>query len=225
MGVVEILIAWFALSLTGALAPGPLSAAVVMQSSKHGRLHGILPMVGHAIVEIGIIAAIIISVQSLALAPLTVDLLVGFGGIVIILFGFLALREYRHKEEVVKKEDSKMTASSVLEATTQGVIVSILSPYFLLWWFSIGLANVTLLVETLQVGVGTVFLAGFLIYLTHVSTDFLFGGVLTLGTDVATKKAKIGDINWVSVFIGVVQIALGVWFVLLAAPGLIAAIS
>lgn len=225
MGVFEILVAWFALSLTGALAPGPLSAAVVMQSSKHGRLHGILPMVGHAIVEVGIIAAIIISVQALTLAPLTIDLLVGFGGIVIILFGFLALREYRYKEEVEKKEDTKMTASSVLEATTQGAAVSLLSPYFLLWWFGIGLANVTLLVGTLQVGVGTVFLAGILIYVTHVSTDFLFGAVLTLGTDVATKKAKIGEINWVSVFIGVVQIALGLWFVLLAAPGLIAAFS
>ena len=225
MGVFEILIAWFALSLTGALAPGPLSAAVVMQSSKHGRLHGILPMVGHAIVEIGIIAAIILSVQALTLAPLTIDLLVSFGGLVIILFGFLALREYRYKEEVQKKEDTKITASSVLEATTQGAAVSLLSPYFLLWWFGIGLANVTLLVGTLQVGVGTVFLAGLLIYLTHVSTDFLFGAVLTLGTDVATKKAKIGDINWVSVFIGIVQIALGVWFVILAAPGLIALIS
>ena len=225
MAIFEILAAWFVLSLTGALAPGPLSAAVVMQSSKHGRLHGILPMVGHAIVEIGIIAAIILSVQALTLAPLTIDLLVSFGGLVIILFGFLALREYRYKEEVQKKEDTKITASSVLEATTQGAAVSLLSPYFLLWWFGIGLANVTLLVGTLQVGVGTVFLAGLLIYLTHVSTDFLFGAVLTLGTDVATKKAKIGDINWVSVFIGIVQIALGVWFVILAAPGLIALIS
>jgi len=225
MGVFEILAAWFVLSLTGALAPGPLSAAVVMQSSKHGRLHGILPMVGHAIVEIGIIAAIILSVQALTLAPLTIDLLVGFGGIVIILFGFLALREYRYKEETEKKEDTKMTTSSVLEATTQGAIVSILSPYFLLWWFGVGLSSVTMLVGTLQVGVGTVFLAGLLIYLTHVSTDFLFGGVLTLGTDVATKKAKIGDINWVSVIIGVVQVGLGAWFVIIAAPGLIAAIS
>ena len=225
MDVIEILVAWFALSLTGALAPGPLSAAVVMQSSKHGRLHGILPMVGHAIVEIGIIAAIILSVQALTLAPLTIDLLVGFGGIVIILFGFLALREYKYKEEMQKQEDPKMTTSSVIEATTQGAIVSLLSPYFLLWWFGIGLANVTLLVGTLQVGVGTVFLAGILIYVTHVSTDFLYGAVLTLGTDVATKKAKIGDINWVSVFIGVVQIVLGAWFVILAAPGLIAAIG
>ena len=217
MGVFEILIAWFALSLTGALAPGPLTAAVVMQSSKHGRLHGILPMVGHAIVELGIIAAIILSVQALTLTPLTIDLLVGFGGIVIILFGFLALRDYRYKEVIQKEDDvSKATASSVIEATAHGAAVSILSPYFLIWWFGVGLANVSILVGTLQVGVGTVFLAGVLIYVTHVSTDFIYGAVLTIGTDAASKKANIGDINWVSVFIGVVQIVLGAWFVLLA---------
>ncbi len=226
MGVFEILIAWFVLSLTGALAPGPLTAAVVMQSSKHGRLHGILPMVGHAIVELGIIAAIILSVQALTLTPLTIDLLVGFGGIIIILFGFLALRDYRYREETqTEEETSKATTSSVIEATAHGAAVSIFSPYFLIWWFGVGLANVTMLVGTLQIGVGTVFLAGVLIYVTHVSTDFLYGAVLTLGTDAASKKAKIGDINWVSVFIGVVQIGLGVWFVILAAPGLISALS
>ena len=39
------------------------------------------------------------------------------------------------------------------------------------------------------------------------------------------QLAKIGDINWVSVIIGVVQIGLGVWFVILAGPGLISVLS
>ena len=117
MGVFEILAAWFALSLTGALAPGPLTAAVVMQSTKHGRLHGILPMVGHAIVEVGIIAAIIISVEVLTLSPLMISIMIGFGGIVIILFGFLALKDYRYKEEIQIQESSKPTTSSILEAS------------------------------------------------------------------------------------------------------------
>jgi threonine/homoserine/homoserine lactone efflux protein len=224
MGVFEILAAWFALSLTGALAPGPLTAAVVMQSSRHGRLHGILPMVGHAIVEVGIIAAIIVSVQALTLSPFMIDLLVGFGGIVIVLFGFLALRDYRYKEDSRSTEASTISASSVIEATTQGAAVSLLSPYFLLWWFGVGLANVTVLVGTLEVGVGTVFIAGVLIYLTHISTDFIYGAVLTFGTDVAKKAAKIGDINWVNVVIGLVQIGLGIWFIILAAPGFLSTI-
>jgi len=220
MGVIEILAVWFALSLTGALAPGPLSAACVMQASKRGRLHGILPMLGHAIVELGIIAAIIVSVNALTLEAFHISLLVGFGGVVILIFGFLALKDYKHiptkEREALSSETSK---STLLEATTQGAIVSILSPYFLLWWFGVGLSNVTLLMAELQVGVGTVFLAGALVYFTHISTDFLFGAFLTVGTDETAKRATAGGVNWVNVVIGLFQIILGLWFVVIAVTG------
>ena len=102
------------------------------------------------------------------------------------------------------------------EATAQGAAVSLLSPYFLLWWFAIGLSSVTLLVAELQVGVGMVFIAGVLIYFTHISTDFIFGAFLTLGSDKATKTVKVGGINWVSVGIGIFQILLGLWFIVVA---------
>ncbi|MBN2230757.1 MAG: LysE family transporter [Candidatus Thorarchaeota archaeon] len=218
MGIIEILAIWFGLSLTGALAPGPLSAAVVMQSSKHGRLYGILPMVGHAIVELGIVAAIIVSVQIFSFDQLATSLMIGFGGIVIVFFGGLALKDYRFKTSSEEKENSaeSKSLSSAAEATTQGALVSILSPYFLLWWAAIGLSNVTLLIGELQVGVGTVFLAGVLIYLVHISTDFLFGAFLTVGTDAAKKRTTYGGVNWINVGIGIFQIILGIYFVFVA---------
>jgi threonine/homoserine/homoserine lactone efflux protein len=216
MGVIEVLAVWFALSLTGALAPGPLSAAVVMQASRHGRLHGMLPMLGHAIVEVGILAAIILSVNALVLDQFMIDVLIGFGGVVIVLFGLLALRDYRFREPNHEAAGTSPTATSLVAATTQGAIVSLLSPYFLLWWFSIGLANVTWLMAELQVGVGTVFLAGLLIYFTHISTDIGFGAFLTVGTDYVKKSTSVGGINWVSVFIGLFQIILGGWFLVQA---------
>lgn len=217
MSILEVLIVWFGLSLTGALAPGPLSAAVVMQSNRHGRLYGILPMVGHAILELGIVAAIIISAQIFAFDEFMTSLLIGLGGVVIVLFGFLALKDYRFRSKVeVVDSESSSTKSAALEATTQGIAVSLFSPYFLIWWAGVGLSNVTLLIGQLQVGVGTVFLAGVLIYLTHISTDFLFGGFLTVGTDVASKKAGYGGINWINIIIGIFQVVLGVWFIFLA---------
>jgi threonine/homoserine/homoserine lactone efflux protein len=216
MAVLEVLAAWFILSLSGALAPGPLSAACVMQASRRGRLHGILPMVGHAIVELGIVAAIILSVQIFIDNPLIIDLLMGFGGIVIILFGILALRDYRFSEKSITSEEFERGKSTVVEATFQGAIISILSPYFLLWWFGVGLANVTILIAELQVGLGTVFLAGVLIYLTHISTDFIFGAFLSVSSDSAAKKIRVGDINWINVIIGMAQVILGLWFLLQA---------
>ena len=215
MAVLEVLVAWFLLSLTGALAPGPLSAAVVMQASRRGKLHGILPMLGHAIVELGIITAIILSVQALMFDQFLINAMVFLGGIVIILFGFLALRDYRYtRESSPEAKEMESSLTTKLEATLQGATVSILSPYFLLWWFGIGLANVTLLMGQLQVGAEMVFFAGLLIYLTHISTDFIYGAVLTVSSDEVSKRAKVGGVNWLNIAIGVFQIVLGILFVL-----------
>ncbi len=225
MGVVEVAIVlagWFVLSLTGALAPGPLSAAVIQHASKRGRLHGMLPMVGHALVELVIITAIILGVNSAVLDPYT-DFLMGFGGVIIILFGLVALRDYKQVSETKVEQD--LTASSVLEATTQGALVSIFSPYFILWWIAAGFTAITYLLEYVQWSVGAVLIAGILIYFTHISTDFIFGAFLSVGATYGSKKAqvdsKVGRLNLVNIGIGVFQVALGIFFIALALPGLL----
>jgi len=225
MGVVEVAIVlagWFVLSLTGALAPGPLSAAVIQHASKRGRLHGMLPMVGHALVELVIITAIILGVNSAVLDPYT-DFLMGFGGVIIILFGLVALRDFKQVSETKVEQD--LTASSVLEATTQGALVSIFSPYFILWWIAAGFTAITYLLEYVQWSVGAVLIAGILIYFTHISTDFIFGAFLSVGATYGSKKAqvdsKVGRLNLVNIGIGVFQVALGIFFIALALPGLL----
>jgi len=212
--VIEILVAWFLLSLTGALAPGPLSAAVVQNAAKRGKLFGMLPMVGHAIVELGIVAAIVLSVQTLVLSNYSIALIMGLGGVVVIAFGALALKDYRYTaSELDIEAQAEEVRATVASATVQGALVSILSPYFLLWWFAIGLSTVTVLMVDLQVGVGTVVVAAILVYFTHISTDLIYGAFLSLGTDKARKRANVGGINWLNVGVGVFQVLLGIWFI------------
>ena len=228
MGVIEVAIVlagWFILSLTGALAPGPLSAAVIQQASKRGRLHGILPMVGHALVELVIITAIILGVNSSVIAPYT-DFLMGFGGVIIILFGLLALRDYKQvSPETAVEMKQEVTAASALEATTQGALVSIFSPYFLLWWIAAGFTAINYLLENVQWSVGAVLIAGILIYFTHISTDFIFGAFLSVGATYGSEKAKVdskvGRLNLLNIGIGLFQVALGIFFILLALPNLL----
>ncbi len=214
INITIILGGWFMLSLTGALAPGPLSAACVMQASRRGRLFGVLPMVGHAIVELGIITVIILTLQSIEFSMQAKAAMIGLGGVVVILFGFLALRDYRVKpREEVDPATAMHDKSSVAEATIQGAVVSLLSPYFLIWWFAVGLGSIQTLMLELQVQGAVLFLIGVLVYIVHISTDFIFGAVLSVSTDTAVKKTDVGGINWVSVFIGIFQIILGVWFI------------
>ncbi len=170
--------------------------------------------------------AIILSVNALTLTPFTVDILMGFGGVIIILFGFQALRDYKHDDSKsgieVKEETSAITA---IEATTQGALVSIFSPYFLLWWFGAGLSFISILLADLQMNIGTVFIAGVLIYFTHISTDFIFGAFLSVGATYGSEKARIeskaGRLNLVNIGIGFFQVVLGLSFVILALPGLL----
>ncbi|MFW9767310.1 MAG: LysE family transporter [Candidatus Thorarchaeota archaeon] len=223
--VIFVLAGWFVLSLTGALAPGPLSAAVIQQASKRGRLHGILPMVGHALVELVIITAIILGVSSAFLTPYT-DLLMGFGGVIIILFGVLALRDYKQEDSDASGETKQeLTKSSALGATTQGILVSIFSPYFILWWLAAGFTAITYLLENVQWSVGAVFIAGILIYFTHISTDLIFGAFLSVGATYGSGKAQVnsnaGRLNLVNIGIGLFQIVLGLYFIVLAIPGLL----
>lgn len=229
MGVFEVILVlagWFGVSLTGALAPGPLSAAVIQQASKRGRLHGILPMVGHAIVELGIITAIILGVSWLNLTPFVFDILMSFGGVIIILFGVLALRDYKHDIiDPSQEANQEISALSAFEATSQGVLVSILSPYFLIWWSGFGLLFISALLGDLQLDAGTVFIAGVLIYFTHISTDFIFGAFLAVGATYGSEKAQVeskaGRLNLVNIGIGLFQVVLGISFVFLALPGLL----
>ncbi|MHA2079512.1 MAG: hypothetical protein ACW99X_18130, partial [Candidatus Thorarchaeota archaeon] len=112
-----------------------------------------------------------------------------------------------------------------LEATTQGALVSIFSPYFILWWLAAGFTAITYLLENVQWSVEAVFIAGVLIYFTHISTDFIFGAFLSVGATYGSEKAQVdskaGRLNLVNIGIGLFQVVLGLSFIVLALPGLI----
>ena len=69
---------------------------------------------------------------------------------------------------------------------------------------------------SLVIEVGTTIVAALLFYFTHISTDFIIGGFLALGTERVGKIRKEGDINWINVIIGLFQVVLGLMFVLQA---------
>jgi threonine/homoserine/homoserine lactone efflux protein len=149
----------------------------------------------------------------------------GAGGVIIILFGFVALRDYKQEDVDAKEVNHKLTSASSLEATTQGALVSIFSPYFLLWWIAAGFTAITYLLDTVEWSVGAVLVAGTLIYFTHISTDFLFGAFLSVGATYGSEKAQVeskaGRLNLVNIGIGLFQVALGLFFLWLAIPGLL----
>lgn len=118
-----------AISSSGALSPGPLTAATFASGAEKGWRAGALVALGHAIVELPLIA--LVAVGAVSLASLSQALLSAAGGLTLLVFGLILVAD------IVK---GPRQASSPLKASPLliGVSLSALNPWFIAWWVLIG---------------------------------------------------------------------------------------
>ena len=123
------------ISLSGALAPGPVTAAAIGMGSRN-RFAGALIALGHGIIEFPLMVLLIFGVGRLLTRP-SVSTAIGLiGGGFLILMGVQMLRELGR----VEVEAAPMRRSGPL---TTGILLSAGNPYFLIWWATVGLTLIT----------------------------------------------------------------------------------
>jgi threonine/homoserine/homoserine lactone efflux protein len=119
------------ISASGVMAPGPLFAATIARGLKEGRLAGLRVAAGHTVVEFPLVVLIGIGVLSLETLP-QFRLAVGIvGGLSIFAFAALQIRSIL-KHNITKKE-------SRYGSFLAGIFLTGLNPFFLVWWFTIGI--------------------------------------------------------------------------------------
>jgi threonine/homoserine/homoserine lactone efflux protein len=173
-------------ALTGAMTPGPLLTYTIIKSartSKRGYLMGLWIIIGHAILEMGII----------------ILLLLGFSFIlnniiVIRIIGIVAL---------------PLSGKGLENPVIGGIMVSMSNPYWWIWWATIGLAFMIQFEISFREWPNLIafFLgheAGDLIWYLIVST-FAFFGLRRLN-----KKAYYGILVFCAIFMIVFGIYLGI---------------
>jgi threonine/homoserine/homoserine lactone efflux protein len=120
------------ISASGVMAPGPLFAATVSSGMRDGRSAGLKIAVGHTLVEFPLVVLIGIGVLSLETFP-QFRIIVGIlGALSIFSFVGLQLRSILKKQTGIQKE---FKHGSFLA----GVLLTGLNPFFLVWWFTIGI--------------------------------------------------------------------------------------
>jgi len=120
------------ISLSGVMAPGPVTAAAIALGAR-SRYAGPLIAVGHGIIEFPLMILIVLGVGRILKLP-TAQIIIGLaGGIFLLIMAIQMLRGLRSAE----KQEVKVTKSAPVLA---GVILSASNPYFLFWWATIGLA-------------------------------------------------------------------------------------
>ncbi len=146
------------ISSSGALAPGPLTAATAAVGVKRGWKGGFMIGVGHMVVELPLV--IIIGLGVAVLTTKEVSTVLSFvGGAFLIFFSYLTVKD-------ALNVSSLSTSGSSASPLLVGISLSALNPFFIAWWAGIGSP---LIMEA----IGYWGLAGIgLLYAAHVWLDF-----------------------------------------------------
>lgn len=156
----QIFITSFLVGLSGALMPGPVLVVTVSQATRRGFIVGPLIVLGHAILELALVAGVILGLgRYLTLDPVTGVLGIAGGG-VLVWMGWAMLAEKSGGEG-----ESELSGAASTNPVSAGIITSLSNPYWFLWWATVGMAYISL---SLQRGSGGVVA----FYGGHILSDF-----------------------------------------------------
>jgi len=121
----------FVISLTGALAPGPVTASAIAMGARN-KFAGIFIAAGHMVIELPLVIILMLGVDKFLKSD-SWQIIIGFiGGAFLIFFAVKMALEI--KTTGVKKQQKSKTDRAFLA----GIMLSGANPYFPLWWIGVG---------------------------------------------------------------------------------------
>lgn len=169
------------ISLSGVMAPGPLTAAVLAAGTR-SRHAGARMALGHGVVEFPLMFLIMLGMGAL-FASQHVRIAIGLtGGAFLVFMGLQMLRGLRRTARTNVGKDISGGQGPIWT----GIILSAGNPYFLLWWATVGLALAS---QASRLGM----LAFGLFAILHWLCDLVWLEALSLATFKGSKL--LGDRN------------------------------
>jgi threonine/homoserine/homoserine lactone efflux protein len=144
-----------AITLSGALSPGPLTVSAASLGIKSGKKAGFLISLGHMTFELPLVLLIAAGVSIVAQSFRSILSLIG--GIFLLYFAFTQLRSLRKASIDISEGKGN--------AFLAGIVLTALNPYFIVWWLTVG---TKLVMDSMQLfPLGVLFM-----YILHVWMDF-----------------------------------------------------
>ena len=193
----DFLLTTIAVSLSGVMAPGPITAATLAAGARR-RHAGALIALGHAMVEMPLILLLVAGMGGLLQSSAARAGIGLAGGTVLVLMGLQLLASVRNP--IAETEAPVQRHPSVI-----GIVLTAANPYFLVWWATVGL---TLAVKAMEFGA----LVLVLFAAVHWLCDLAWLEVLSVagfkGSEVFGKRAQTA----VSAICGIVLVGFGAKF-------------
>ncbi len=164
----------FVIGLSGAMMPGPMFVVVLGQSPRRGFWTGPVTVLGHGILEVLLVGAIIFGLAEIISSPTVVKATTLVGGLVLLYMGVDMLRSAGGLS--LSGEPARGSKAPGVHPFWAGILTSLANPYWTIWWATIGLGYLLIARRT-----GAAGLAAFLV--GHIMADLIW---YTIVSSVAT---------------------------------------
>jgi len=188
------------ISLTGVMLPGPMTAVTVAKGYSEKNA-GVLIAVGHAVIEMPLIAALYLGLVHFISSPQVVNTIYVVGGLMLFYLGF---RMFRTAGDA-PGEIGGLPASSLVA----GIVITGTNSAFYVWWVTLGVA---LVISATKFG-----LIGIILFaVVHWLCDLVWCEILSVSTFKSRKWWTHRVQRVVFTVCALVLIGFGAWFVVSA---------
>jgi len=175
---------------SGALVPGPMFTMVITRVAQKGFWASVFIVIGHSIAELAVVVIFLFGLIKYLQNEIIIKVIGILGGIGLLYLAYdmisTSIKNKVKIEFTLQKNEKDSKSKKNLFILFQGFLISLINPYWYLWWVTIGAAF--LLKSTKFGSFGT-----FIFYGGHISSDFVWylfiGFVLSKGKKRINQKA------------------------------------
>ena len=201
MGILDFVITVILVTLSSALAPGPLFFANISKGVELGARGGLIFAVAHTLVEFSLV--MLLSFGLFVINSELVRTVIGVaGGVVLIGFGLTQVYSLLRPRQGRVGEKGRVSSPRLL---LLGLALTGLNPFFIVWWLTAGAQLIVIALEFASLA-GVLFM-----YVCHVWMDYVW---LAATAHLAKTGMKVIGLKWYRVLMGVFGLIL-VYFGLL----------
>jgi threonine/homoserine/homoserine lactone efflux protein len=155
-------------ALSGAMMPGPLLTVTISESTRRGISAGPLLIAGHAILELLLVIALLLGLGPLLKNEIFFVVIAFAGGLIML---WMAWGMFRSLPTLSVSYSGESIAKNNL--ILSGALMSLVNPYWIIWWATIGIGYIVLSQKLGFWGVA-------LFYLGHITGDLLWYSAISI---------------------------------------------
>ena len=169
MSLAAVFCSSFLIAFSGAMMPGPLLTVTVSESTQHGAMTGPLMIFGHGLLELALVIALLLGVAPILQRHDVFVVISLVGGLILLWMALSMLKSLPGLTLSLKPGERKET-----NLILSGMLFSLINPYWLLWWATIGLAYIMHSVQFGVMGVAAFFVG-------HILADLAWYSMISFG--------------------------------------------